>query len=470
MTSSQSLAASGTDAAAFGFSPDASGLENTRALQNAVENGGTVVVSAPGTYKIGGTVYLASHTTLIFGNGVFLRKVEENGPFCQVLLNRGALTKTWDENIVVAGLNLVVNGVDNRCFEVYGLLGQIAFFYVKDLRIERFRCADLGAQQFAIHICTFEDVIVDDVIIKGDKDGVHFGRGQRFTVRNGVFATLDDAIALNAHDYATSNPELGDIEDGVIENCTDLADGQRVVGFFCRILAGAWCDWRADMEVQQSDTIVHAGRLYRVQNQPDGTVYRSLTPPTHASGSRQIDGINWGMVQDDVTYTAAVRNVIFRDIRLHKPRTGFSIHFDNDRYSRSYYPGARVVKQEGITLENVRVTHDGDATLVSIATPLDVLTLARCRVRRNCVHFRGDAMPDYGPTTVLIYGCVFEADGVYTLIKNEVAGKQIALNATANTALHPDSAVTVSPGGGHIRVESPYRRTSDGREADAEIV
>ena len=33
-----------------------------------------------------------------------------------------------------------------------------------------------------------------------------------------------------------------------------------------------------------------------------------------------LDGINWGMVQNDVTYTAGVRNVVFRDIFLEKPR------------------------------------------------------------------------------------------------------------------------------------------------------
>ncbi len=55
-----------------------------------------------------------------------------------------------------------------------------------------------------------------------------------------------------------------------------------------------------------------------------------------------MDGINWGVVQNDVTYTAGVRNVIFRDIFLEKPRIGFSIHFDNDKYSRSYYPGAAI--------------------------------------------------------------------------------------------------------------------------------
>ena len=36
-------------------------------------------------------------------------------------------------------------GMDACKFEVaYGLRGQVALFYVKDLRIERFRCLDLG--------------------------------------------------------------------------------------------------------------------------------------------------------------------------------------------------------------------------------------------------------------------------------------------------------------------------------------
>lgn len=77
--------------------------------------------------------------------------------------------------------------MDVRNFLVPGLHGQIAFFYIRDLRIQRFRCLDLAQLQYAIHVCTFEDIIVDDVIIQGDKDGVHLGRGKRFTIRNGVF-------------------------------------------------------------------------------------------------------------------------------------------------------------------------------------------------------------------------------------------------------------------------------------------
>jgi hypothetical protein len=173
--------------------------------------------------------------------------------------------------------------------------------------------------QFGIHVCSFEDLIIDDVIIKGEKDGVHLGRGKRFTIRNGVFQTFDDAIALNAHDYATSNPELGWIENGVIENCYDL-NAENTVGYFCRILAGAWTDWKEGMEVQQSDAVVSNGKLYRVQAKPDGTKYISKTKPTHEKGSMVLDSINWGVVQHDVTYTAGVRNVIFRNIFLEKPQ------------------------------------------------------------------------------------------------------------------------------------------------------
>jgi len=182
----------------------------------------------------------------------------------------------------------------------------------------------MGKAQYAIHICTFEDIIVNDVIIKGDKDGVHLGRGKRFTISNGVFQTFDDAVALNGQDYDVGNPEMGWIEDGVVENCHDLADGKRPIGHFCRIVAGGWIDWRPGMTVQKSDTVVSNGRLYRVHANPDGAVYTSVTQPTHESGSVVLDGITWGAGQAEATYTAGVRNVVFRDIFLEKPRIGFS--------------------------------------------------------------------------------------------------------------------------------------------------
>lgn len=445
-----------TNAADFGFSPEATGLANAAALQRAVDQGGTIVVTQPGTYHLARTVYLGSHTALEFGSGVCLRKVDEEGPFTHVFLNRGALTRTYDRDIVLRGLHLVVNGIDVCRHEIYGLRGHVSFFYVKDLRIQRFRCLDLGAAQFCLHICTFEDVIIDDVIIKGDKDGVHFGPGRRFTVRNGVFQTLDDAIALNAHDYATANPEMGWIEDGVVENCHDLA-GDRPIGFICRILAGAWCDWRPGMSVQQSDTVVHAGRLYRVQARADGTSYTSTTPPTHAEGQVVLDGIPWGMAQTHVTHTAGVRRVVFRDIFLSKPRVAFSVHFDHDKFSRSYYPGAPVPVQEQLTFENIQVLHDEPVPLLAISTPVDAVTIAHSSLRANRIRFFNNgntAIDDHGPTHVNLIGCTFRHHGAMDLVTNEIPAKTINLQTTASVVLQDDFTARVSPGSGTIHLRS----------------
>src|ERR1700722_4059025 len=117
------------DAALFGFSPKADGLDNARALQRAVDRGGTIVVAQPGTYQIADTVYIGGNTSLYVGNNVFLKKVAEQGGFSQVLLNKGALTKTYDQNITIEGLQIVVNGVDDLKYHVFGLRGQLAFFY-----------------------------------------------------------------------------------------------------------------------------------------------------------------------------------------------------------------------------------------------------------------------------------------------------------------------------------------------------
>jgi hypothetical protein len=440
----------------FGFSPTATGLENTAALQQALDQGGTVVVDRPGEYRMAGTVYIGGHTSLEFANNVFLKKVDERGPFSHVLLNRGALTKTYDENIVVEGLSVVVNGMDVRTFkDVFGLHGQLAFFYVKDLRIERFRCLDLGAAQYGIHVCTFEDIQINDVLIKGNKDGVHLGRGKRFRISNGSFETYDDAVALNAHDYDVGNPELGWIEDGVVENCHDLDDGKKPVGFFCRILAGAWIDWKPGMAVQKSDTVVSQGKLYRVRAAADGTAYESTTPPTHPRGSAVLDGITWVLVQDEVTYTAGVRNVVFRDIFLRKPRIGFSVHFDNDKYSRSYYPGAAIPRQEQLVFDGIRVLHDQTCDFLSIGTPVDVLTISASSFRRSPIHFHGNqAMPDYLKTKINIVGSVFSQPGEMELVLNRVANKDIELQTSASVTLHHDFAAKVVPGPGRITVHS----------------
>jgi hypothetical protein len=455
------------DASTFGFSPNASGTDNTRALQQAVDRAGTITVSLPGTYKIAGTVFIGSNTTLIFGNNVFLEKVPENGPFSHVLLNKGALTRTFDDHITIEGLQLVVNGVDKCLFhEVYGLRGQIAFFHVKDLRIEHFRCQDLGRAQYCIQVCAFENLTIDDVDIKGYKDGIHLGWGKHFHISNCRFDTGDDAIALNAHDYTSGTPELGWIEDGLVEHVRDLADPAINGGYFCRVLAGAWIDWHAGMEVQPSDTVVSDGRLYRITGLPKDAaagprsggipVWKSDTPPTFLSGTSTLDGgLGWLMLQTAVTHSVGVRNVTFRDISLEKKRTAFSIHFDNDKYSRSYYPGAEIPLQKNLVLDNVRVGYDDKADFMQILTPIDSVTIRNCRLRNNSIAFLSNApLADYGLTKLKMIDCVFDYPGQLELIRNAIQHKTVDLQTTGSTVTSDKFSATVSAGGGEITVGS----------------
>lgn len=458
-TEGSSAGNSFTDAAQYGFSPEATGIVNSRALQEAVNKTGTIVVNQPGIYKMAGTVTIGSNTSLIFGKDVFLKKVNEFGEFSHVLLNKGATTKTYDEHISVIGLNIIVNGMDRPFREVFGLRGQLAFFYVKDLKIEGFRCLDLTKMQFGIHVCTFEDLVINDVVIKGDKDGIHLGRGKRFTISNGTFQCYDDAIALNAHDYATSNPELGWIEDGLIENCRDLNDDKAPIGYFCRILAGAWTDWKPGMEVQQSDAVVSNGRIYRVQAKPDGRIYKSFTQPVHENGNRVLDSINWGMVQTYVTYTAGVRNVTFRNIALEKPRIGFSIHFDNDKYSRSYYPGAQIPLQQHLVFDSIRVLYDKPVDFIAVHTPVDDITISNSTFNAGGISFAGsNALKDYRKTSIVITNCTFKKQGEMILLRNSIGGKEINLKTTNNIQTSKNFDPKIYDGNGRIKVESDLTR------------
>ncbi len=428
------------DAADFGFSPLNDGLKNAEALQRALDGGGTVRVSKPGTYAVSKTVLIDDNTNLVFDANVFVKKVKVKGETLSfVFVNRGAYEKKYNRNIRIEGLHIIVNGVDEDEPRIIGMRGHLSFFYVKDLRIENFRCYDLMSRQFCIQISTFENIIVNDAIIHGKKDGIHLGRGRGFKISNCEFKTFDDAIALNAHDYSTSNPELGWIEDGVVENVSDLAE-EKTVGYFCRILAGSWSDWREGMTIQRSDSVVSEGRIYRNTNPVDGKKYVSKTRPTHNSGTRVLDGIRWTMVQTDAVYTAGVRNVVFRDIFLYKPRVSFSVHFDNDKWSRSYYPDARKVSQENLVFENVHVYFDEPKAFLSTKTPIDVMIMKNCFLKRNQIAFvSNSAMKDFGKTHIKMMACVYDFDGEFAIISNRVKNKALDVFATGTTFLNPDS-------------------------------
>ncbi|MCQ2430992.1 MAG: hypothetical protein MJ175_00150 [Clostridia bacterium] len=411
-------------ASEFGFAPGNAPAVNSAALQAAADLGGEIFVDGHGIAEVCEPVRLGSDTTLRFENGLYLRRTESSTPDNNgyVLTNQSAFTAwengPWDRHIRIIGLRLICNAV--HCLSggvqtektVPGLRGMLAFYRVNDLVIEDFETFDLPPEDFAIHVCTFENLRVENVRIEGRKDAVHLGRGSKFVIRHGIFRTFDDPIALNAHDYASSNPELGWIEDGIIEDCWDL-DDKDTTGFFCRVLAGSWCDWRSGMQVQHSDTVVYDHKVYRVYMKPDHTVYTSVTPPTHAHGIKEYDGIRWLMVEEGDIYSCGCRNIVFRDIHLQKNRpVAFSLHFDKDNWSRSVYPNSVMPVQSGLTFENIEMSGK-IGTFLWAATPVDTVRITRSTLDSTSVRLGNISTEgaEYGRTEIIFDGCTFRGTG-----------------------------------------------------------
>ena len=399
----------------YGFLPENDGKTNSSALQRAVDMGGDIYVDLPGTYNLSDCVEIGSDTAIYFCAGSYIKRcVCEHTAY--VFVNKGAYTRNYDINIKISGLKIICDGVqssgiiEDGC--IPGLRGHVSFFYVKNLVIDDIEILDLPPKDFGIHVCTFENIIIQNIRIEGRKDAVHLGRGSKFVIRHGVFKTFDDPIALNAHDYASSNPQLGWIENGVIEDCYDMDDSE-TVGYFCRILAGAWTDWKKGMEVQNSDTVVNEGRLYRVLMAADGKVFKSITPPVHESGVCELDGIRWGMVQDDVVYGSGCRNVHFKDIFLQKKRdVAFSVHFDKDWYSRSYYPGAVPPVQQNIIFENIYFQNE-IPKLITAVTPVDSIKIINSVMDNSQIvltDIKTEGM-EYKRTNILFSGTTFKGSG-----------------------------------------------------------
>jgi hypothetical protein len=161
------------------------------------------------------------------------------------------------------------------------------------------------------------------------------------------------------------------------------------------------------------------------------------------------------MVQTDVTHTAGVRNVTFRDIDLEKPRRAFSIHFDNDRFSRSYYPGAEIPVQRLLVFDDIRFHYGERKDFLEIETPVDAVTISNCSFQDNPIEFRdNNALPDYLTTMINISGCVFNAKGPMDLLVNQVNKKRILLNTSSNTESSDDFSANVEAGPGTVTTQS----------------
>lgn len=325
-------------AADFGFSPAATPDANAQALQKALDGGRKIVkITEPGEYLLDRTVYLDDFTVLSCEPGVILKKA---AGYVHVLVNRGVLTRSWNQNIFLENVQISVNE-KSVCSPVgsptFGLRGHVSFFRAKNVGIRNFKCLDVFGGQFCVQFCSFENFLMEDFEIRGMKDGMHVGAGKNFIIRNGLCQTFDDAIALNAQDYATSQPTQGTIENGLVENVTDL-NLDPTSGNAVRLLTGAWVDWHEGIMLQNGDTVRHGKNIYRVHAKLDTTQYRSSVPPTHSEGSWvSPDGINFVHNSNDGLDRAEILNVTIRNFKS-LSRNGFAAWWEDGKWHRAVHP------------------------------------------------------------------------------------------------------------------------------------
>lgn len=376
----------------YGFLPGNDALSNSKALQALLDLGGEITVEQNGVYDLSETMTIGDDTTLKFAKGVTIRRQpSKTGRTGIAFVNKGAATHTYNNNITVIGLHIDCNGVESQDWAEnglhVGLRAQVGFLYIKNLVIEDFECIGGAKKDYAIQISAFENIRLEYLNIRGDRDGVHLGWGKNFLIRHGVFCTFDDPIALNAYDYVTSNTHVGWIENGVVEDCYDL-DAESTTGFFCRLLGGAWCDWYEGMKVQHSDTVCSGGRVYRVLAKPTGEVYTSFTPPTHDFGVKAYDGIKWVCVRDEAVYDCGCRNVVLRDIHLQKKRdSAIGVALNQDVYANSYYPGCKLIPQDNINFERIYV-ENSVKHLICSNHPTDRITVKDTDLKDSKIYFR----------------------------------------------------------------------------------
>ena len=427
----------------IGFSTNNDASTNYKILQQAVDKGGDIYIDEAGIYDINDTIVIGDNTSIICCAGAIIRRQQNEVETSYLFINSGAYTRKYNENIRILNLNIICNDVVSQDVTleskkgVPGLNAHLAFSYVKNLYIDNFQVYDLPAKDFAVQVCSFENFVIENSRIEGLKDGVHLGVGNKFAIRHCIFKTYDDPIALNAHDYATSNPQMGWIENGVIEDCYDLDDDNGTTGFFCRILAGSWLKWQKGMDVQRSDIVEYNNRLYRVFMDPDGKIYKTLTPPTHETGLAVYDGITWCMAQDEVLENCGCRNIHFKDIFLQKKRpVAFSIHFDKDNFSRSYYPNSNAPIQDNIIFENIYIQND-ITTFLHTRTPVGNIKLINSDLDGVGFVFKNIDTEgiQYSKTNLVLNGTTFKT-GMQNLIE---ADDGFDINMSICSSITPDN-------------------------------
>lgn len=435
------------NAASFNFLPTNTAADNNIAIANALNGGGTILVDLPGIYDISDTIVIPSNTTLIFGANTFVRMNANK----YAVLNVGAHTRVYDENIKLVGFHLIANGYNPPIIDIYnvdpdiivGLHGYVNFFYVKHLVVYEYVILDQGDTGYGLHIATSEDVVIERVHIKGEKDGIHISsRTKRVTIKDCISQCYDDGCTMNAVDYVTSTPEVGWIEDVLVDNCYDLVHPEHNSdGFYSRFMGGAWKDWEEGTEVMLGSIVVVESegvkRIYRVvghqhemgwkfisHTQPSATTIGQIEFLDEQEVTRTIGGVTqtatmripWILYQTQgVGYEGGCRNITFRNIHLQKTRTFIIQYYMDDLWFNAIVPNAQGNPvMRNITFDHVYQEYEGTVEgyprFVTINCPTQNIRIQNCYIKHrvlvnaNKLNIEGLIYPE---ATLIFAGNVF---------------------------------------------------------------
>ena len=335
------------NAYSYGFKPSNSASDNVTAMQALLDDAGIIMITVPGVYSVNAKMKIRSNTYLYFGPGVQIRLTARSD---YVFINEGAFNNTTTENIVIDGYYIDTNNIATNA-SIYGLRGYLSFFHVKNLTIRNVRCDFYPAHVFFLHVCDFENVSISGCRLIGDKDAMHFSKGSNLTIRDCTVCSVDDAIALNAWDFAESNPEIGDITDVSIENIRELDHSKNTasvypntLGYTIRMLNGAWLNWSSGMTVQHSTTVIHNDYMYRCVNLSGGQSKTSTVAPSSSRGESEVgsDEIEWKNCGLYSAKSSTVKNVSIRDVVSYQTKHVAYISFNsiNESDHKSWVSGA----------------------------------------------------------------------------------------------------------------------------------
>ena len=105
--------------------------------------------------------------------------------------------------------------------------------------------------------------------------------------------------------------------------------------------------------------------------------------------------------------------------------------------------------------DNIRVSHGRPNSLLSINTPVDVVTITNSHIGNNPICFsRNSALSEQSSTKINMIGCVFTHNGAMDLLRNEMDNAEILLKTSASIELHSDFSAGILAGNGNITVGS----------------